>query len=178
MFLFHRNSKASTSSRYISLLSIITRHCRTNPPSARMVSTTVRSSIFLISFFLFLMCKVYVKIRVCVCVCTLGWVHLPAATSLSVMDLPTSWRLIKTYARSCGLKQTRAVGHSFACHPNQLTAREAWIFKPFCRNVLSLLLPLHCTTWVFLRFGFLGAQGGSHRPFFFIRPILTTDLQF
>lgn len=179
MFLFYRNSKASTSSIYISLLSIITRHCRTNPPSARMVSTTVRSSIFLISFFLFLTYKICVKICVClcVCVCALGWVCLPAATSLSAMNLPTSWRLIKTYARSCGLKQTWAVGHSFACHSNQLTALEAWIFKPFCRNVLLILLPWHCITWVFLRFGLLGALSCSHRPFFYFFLLGPSSLQ-
>lgn len=44
--LFHRNSKASTSSRYISLLPTVTWHCRPDPPSARMVSTTVSKSFF------------------------------------------------------------------------------------------------------------------------------------
>lgn len=114
------------------------------------------------------MCKIYVKNRVCahvrvhwdksVCQLPLHWV---------VMNLPTSWRLIKTYAKSCGLKQTWAVGRSFACHLNQLTACEAWIFKSFCRNVLFLLMHLHFTTWVFLRSGFLGAQGGSNGLFFY-----------
>lgn len=82
----------------------------------------------------------------CACryVCALGWAGLPSATSLSVMNLPTSWRLIKIYARPCGHKQTWAVGHSFACHPNQLTAHETWIFKPFCRNpFLVIALTLH-----------------------------------
>lgn len=46
---FHRNSKASTSSRHISLLPTVTWHCRPDPPSARMVSTTVSKSFFFIT---------------------------------------------------------------------------------------------------------------------------------
>lgn len=43
---FHRNSEASSSSRHISLLPFVTWHCRPDPPSARMVSTTVSNSFF------------------------------------------------------------------------------------------------------------------------------------
>lgn len=44
---FLRNSKASTSSGYISLLPTVTWHRRPDPPSARMVSTTVSKSFFI-----------------------------------------------------------------------------------------------------------------------------------
>lgn len=43
-----RNSKASASSRHISLLPAVTWHCRPDPPSARMVSTTVSETFFII----------------------------------------------------------------------------------------------------------------------------------
>lgn len=55
LFSFHRNSKASTSSRYISLLPTVTWHCRPDPPSARMVSTTVSKSFFYYSFIFILL---------------------------------------------------------------------------------------------------------------------------
>lgn len=46
---FYRNSEASSSSRHISLLPVVTWHRRPDPPSARMVSTTVSNSFFIIT---------------------------------------------------------------------------------------------------------------------------------
>lgn len=48
---FHRNPEASSSSRHISLLPVVTWHRWPDPPSARMVSTTVSNSFYYYSFF-------------------------------------------------------------------------------------------------------------------------------
>lgn len=70
-----RNPTASAPSRYLSILPAVARHRRTNPPSARMVSTTVSSSSFYFCFcflhehaYYYYYC-VYECLSVCLCVC-------------------------------------------------------------------------------------------------------------
>lgn len=60
-----RNPKASTSSRYISLLPSVAWHCRPDPPSTRMVSTTVSTTIL----FLFFCLVILVSHCICLLFC-------------------------------------------------------------------------------------------------------------